>query len=384
MNTTSLLQDVDGNQKHVTLTGLSAKEVLERRSQFGENRLPTEKGVSAWTILFNQLKSPLVYIILAAAGISLALGEFGDFAIIMAVVVIDVILGFIQEYQAQRTYVALKGLLKPTTTVIRDGQRVEVEVWELVPGDLVVLNAGEKAPGDGELFEATKLSLDEAILTGESEPVNKQAISQVVEISPENDSAPQTQVFMGTTVVTGRGILRITKTGIQNRAGPDRSQPERACRGRDTPPGAVEGVQQDFDLYRRGCHTGDPDCGVGHGARILRYAAHLHHPGHCSCARGAAHRSDGDPGAGHAQDPQAQRPGEEAAGSGNARLGDGDLHRQNRHAHRGTYAGEPCRPAGRGARLANHGAVQQPGRSGGYCLMGICREDETWQPSGIV
>jgi Ca2+-transporting ATPase len=219
MNTSSLLLDVDRYHQHVAPIGLSAEEVLERRAQFGENRLPSEKGVSTWTILFNQLKSPLVYIILAAAGISLALGEFGDFAIIMLVVVIDVILGFVQEYQAQQTYLALKGLLKPTTTVIRDGQRVEVEVWELVPGDLVVLNAGEKAPGDGELLEATRLSLDEAILTGESEPVNKQAISQVLGSLPENASDPQTQVFMGTTVVTGRGILRITKTGTKTELG---------------------------------------------------------------------------------------------------------------------------------------------------------------------
>jgi magnesium-transporting ATPase (P-type) len=99
MKTATSTQDVDGYRKHVALIGLIAEEVLERRAQFGENRLPSEKGVSAWTILFNQLKSPLVYIILAAAGISLALGEFGDFAIVMAVVVIDVILGFIQEYQ---------------------------------------------------------------------------------------------------------------------------------------------------------------------------------------------------------------------------------------------------------------------------------------------
>jgi Ca2+-transporting ATPase len=199
--------------------GLTAEQVNERRLEFGENRLPSEKGVSAWTILFNQLKSPLVYIILTAAGISLLLGEFGDFAIIMAVVVIDVILGFIQEYQAQRTYVALKGLLKPTTTVIRDGQREEVEVWELVPGDLVVLNAGEKAPGDGELLEATKLSLDEAILTGESEPVNKQAIQHAGETAFVNAPNPQTQVFMGTTAVTGRGILQITKTGTKTELG---------------------------------------------------------------------------------------------------------------------------------------------------------------------
>ncbi len=218
MNTSSLPQEINGYHKNQAHNGLSAEEVLERRAQFGENRLPSEKGVSAWTILFNQLKSPLVYIILAAAGISLALGEYGDFAIIMAVVVIDVILGFIQEYQAQRTYVALKGLLKPTTTVIRDGQRVELEVWELVPGDLVVLNAGEKAPGDGELLEATKLSLDEAILTGESEPVNKHAADQI-ENDPENSSDLQTQIFMGTTVVTGRGILRITNTGTKTELG---------------------------------------------------------------------------------------------------------------------------------------------------------------------
>src|SRR5512143_4196406 len=161
MNTTHFLQPVDREHKHAVSTGLTAAEILERRAQFGENRLPSEKGVSAWTILFNQFKSPLVYIILAAAGVSLVLGELGDFAIIMVVVVVDVILGFVQEYQAQRTYVALKGLLKPTTTVIRDGQRVEVEVWELVPGDLVILTMGEKAPGDGELIETTRLSMDE-------------------------------------------------------------------------------------------------------------------------------------------------------------------------------------------------------------------------------
>jgi Ca2+-transporting ATPase len=166
MSTLALTQSADGTHKHEALTGLATDEVLKHRAQFGENRLPTEKGVSAWSLLLNQFKSPLIYIILVAAGVSLVLGEMGDFAIIMAVVVIDVILGFVQEYQAQRTYTALKGLLKPTTTVMRAGQRMEVEVWELVPDDLVILNAGEKIPADGELVEATKLALDEAILTG--------------------------------------------------------------------------------------------------------------------------------------------------------------------------------------------------------------------------
>jgi len=188
-----------------------------QRTHYGENRLPREKGVSTWTILFNQFKSPLVYIILTAAGVSLALGELGDFAIIMVVVVVDVILGFVQEYQAQRTYEALKGLLKPTTTVIREGRRKEVEVWELVPDDLVVLVMGEKIPGDGEVLEATRLAIDEAILTGESEPVNKHAVRPSREDLQAVD--PQTRVFMGTTVVTGRGVMRVTQTGIHTELG---------------------------------------------------------------------------------------------------------------------------------------------------------------------
>jgi Ca2+-transporting ATPase len=187
--------------------GLTPAEVLARREQFGENRLPAEKGVSAWTMILAQVKSPLVYIILVAALVSLAVREYGDFGIIMAVVVIDVILGFMQEYQARRTYVALKGLLKPTTTVIRGGKREEVEVWELVPDDVVLLNMGEHVPGDGELVESNKLSVNEAVLTGESEAVTKS-------VEPEHK-----KVFMGTTVVAGRGLMRITRTGMRTELG---------------------------------------------------------------------------------------------------------------------------------------------------------------------
>jgi len=185
-------------------TGLTSIEVLERRHHFDENRLPAEKTISVWAILLNQIKSPLVYIILVAALVSLFANEYGDFAIIMAVVVINVVLGFIQEYQAQKTYTALKGLLKPTTTVLRDGERREVEIWELVPGDMVLLNAGEKVPGDGALLESTKLAFDEAILTGESEPVNK---------------AIEEKAFMGTTVLTGRGLMQVQQTGSSTELG---------------------------------------------------------------------------------------------------------------------------------------------------------------------
>jgi Ca2+-transporting ATPase len=193
--------------EHKPLLGLTEPQVLEQRRKYGENVLPSTKGPSAWSIFFAQFKNPLVYIILVAAGVSLVVGEYGDFAIIMAVVVLDAILGFVQEYQAQRTYTALKGLLKPTTTVIRDGARQEIDVRELVPGDLVVLNAGERVSGDGQIIESTRLTVDEAILTGESEPIVKSAMTD------------QDRVCMGTTVVTGRGLMRVAHTGSHTELG---------------------------------------------------------------------------------------------------------------------------------------------------------------------
>jgi Ca2+-transporting ATPase len=200
-------QELDLAPKRESFCGLTAAQVVEQRREHGENVLPASKGQSVWSILFCQFKSPLVYIILIAAAISFVAGEYSDFSIIMAVVVIDVVLGFVQEYQAHRTYTALKGLLKPTTTVIRDGAREEIDIRGLVPGDLVVLNAGEHVPGDGEIIESTKLAADEAILTGESEPVNKSTASD------------QNQVYMGTTIVTGRGLACMTHTGSNTALG---------------------------------------------------------------------------------------------------------------------------------------------------------------------
>ncbi len=185
-------------------TGLSPAEVEQARAQHGWNELPSAPPVSAFQILINQFKSPLVYIILTAALVSLIMGELGDFAIIMLVILIDAALGFWQELRAQRTYEALKGLLKPTTTVLRDGQRVEIEARELVPGDIALLTAGERVPGDGALVESTKLLVDEAILTGESEAVTKSG----------NEA-----LFMGTTVLNGHALMRVSATGAASELG---------------------------------------------------------------------------------------------------------------------------------------------------------------------
>jgi P-type E1-E2 ATPase len=122
-----------------------------------------------------------------------------DFVIIM-VVGHRCYLGFIQEYQACKIYIAQR-VLKPTTSVIRDGERIEIDLQDLVPDDIALINAGEHIPGDGILLEATKLTIDESILTGESEPVQKTPLQL------DTNATKQNLVSMGTTVVSGRGQL---------------------------------------------------------------------------------------------------------------------------------------------------------------------------------
>ncbi|MGE5579420.1 MAG: cation-translocating P-type ATPase [Bacillota bacterium] len=184
--------------------GLTEGEVLKLREKHGKNLLPQAKPPSPLLILLQQFKSPLIFVILGAALVSLSMGETKDFAIIMAVVVFDVALGFLQEYQATRTYQSLQSMVKPTATVIRGGQRKDVEAWELVPGDVVIIGAGDRAPADGRLLEARSLSVNESMLTGESESVLKR----------EGDP-----VFMGTTVSAGRGIFEVAATGRSTKLG---------------------------------------------------------------------------------------------------------------------------------------------------------------------
>lgn len=217
MQLTSASQEADVTHPQGHLEGLTTTDVTELRLQYGRNVLPAEKDRAPWSILVAQFKSPLVYIILVAAAVSLIAGEYSDCAIIMAVVVIDVILGFVQEYQAQQTYAALKTLLKPTATVMRDGARQEIDVADIVPGDLVLLNAGEHVHADGEVIESTRLAVDEAILTGESEPVNKSAASD--KPLPAVGDQPANHVFMGTTIITGRGLMRVGGTGQRTELG---------------------------------------------------------------------------------------------------------------------------------------------------------------------
>ncbi|MGE5592732.1 MAG: cation-translocating P-type ATPase [Betaproteobacteria bacterium] len=187
--------------------GLSDGEVEDRRRKYGPNVLPSRKGPSRLAIFLSQFTSPLVYVILGAGLVSLLLKEYNDFLIIMAVVIFDAVLGFIQEYQARQTYESLRKLVKPTATVVRAGERREVEIREIVPGDIVILAAGDRVPADGAVLESVKMSVNEAILTGESEPVFKA------------EAPGQNQVYMGTTVLSGRGIMEVTRTGKDTELG---------------------------------------------------------------------------------------------------------------------------------------------------------------------
>jgi Ca2+-transporting ATPase len=191
---------------------LTSSEVLVQRAKFGENRLAQSGAVSGFSIFLNQFKSPLIYIILIGAMISLLLGEIADFAIILSVVVLNVTLGFIQEFQAQKTFLALRSLLKPTSRVFRDGQLIDIEVWEIVPGDIVSFASGDKVSADGQLLESIHLAADEGVLTGESAPISKI-------VTTENTADVKSYLYMGSTIVTGRGLMKVTKTGASTELG---------------------------------------------------------------------------------------------------------------------------------------------------------------------
>ncbi len=168
----------------------------------------TEKEKTPWlAILFSQLKSPLIYILVIIGLISLFLKEYLDLFLIWAVIILNTLMGFSQEYHVERTLAALRKILKPKAIVIRQGERKEIEVKELVPGDLVVLSSGDKVPADGNVIEGINLLINEAILTGEEEAVGK--------TEKEGENA----VFMGTTIIAGRGVMEVLKIGEKTAMG---------------------------------------------------------------------------------------------------------------------------------------------------------------------
>lgn len=187
--------------------GLTSFEVLKIQEKIGKNVLPAEKKFSWFSILFNQFKSPIIYVFFVVIVVSIYFKEYSQVYLIGAVILLDVIMGFIQEFKAQKTLEELKKILKPRAVVIRDGKNKDIDVAEIVPGDLVVLNSGDKISSDGFLIEGVNLLINEAILTGEEEAVEKTVDEK------------RRKMFMGTTVIYGHGIMKVTSTGKQTEIG---------------------------------------------------------------------------------------------------------------------------------------------------------------------
>ncbi|MDJ1008116.1 MAG: cation-transporting P-type ATPase [Paracoccaceae bacterium] len=192
-----------GAQPRAPARGLTSAEVAEARSRHGWNELPRGKRTPAVIVLLRQFTAPLVLILIAAAGIALALGEAIDAAAIGMVVLLNGVLGFVQEWRAETALEALRSMLTPSALVVRDGEERIVAARELVPGDLAIVTAGDSVPADLDLVSAVELRVDESVVTGESVPVEK-AVG-----GPEGAG----RLLMGTGVASGRAEALVTAIG---------------------------------------------------------------------------------------------------------------------------------------------------------------------------
>ncbi|MBW1751005.1 MAG: HAD-IC family P-type ATPase, partial [Deltaproteobacteria bacterium] len=197
--------------------GLDRLEVEERVKRFGPNVLPSAKPPGALRIFFHQFTSPLIYILLAAAAVSLLIREWSDAVFISGVLLLNAVIGTIQEYSAQRAAASLKQLVRTSARVVRGGDTYEISARELVPGDIVVLESGDKVPADMRLLTTLDLEVDESLLTGESEGVHKDA--EKIIAADSGLSGRLNMVFAGTLVNRGRGRGVVVATALSTELG---------------------------------------------------------------------------------------------------------------------------------------------------------------------
>jgi P-type Ca2+ transporter type 2C len=198
-------------------SGLSSEEAAHRLEEQGPNELEDRGGRGVWALLWEQFTSALIVILIVAAVVSAFLGDYEDSIAIAVIVVLNAVLGFGQEYRAERAMAALKQLSAPTVKVRREGHVREVSARELVPGDVVLLEAGNLVPADGRLLEGSNLRVQEAALTGESEPVEKASAALGEEDLPLGERAGM--VYSSTVVSKGRGLYVVTETGMATELG---------------------------------------------------------------------------------------------------------------------------------------------------------------------
>lgn len=205
------------HELNTSTTGLSQKEAAERLDRFGRNTLPRAKPPGLWSLFLLQFMSPLIYVLLAAAVVSLFLERMTDTLFILAVLLINAIIGTAQEYSAERNLESLRDLVRTYARVVRDGESFEVDAEECVPGDIVLLEEGMKVPADLRLLETYALEVDESLLTGESTPVSKDASAVLKWNAALGDRV--NMAFAGTIVTRGRGRGVVVATGTETELG---------------------------------------------------------------------------------------------------------------------------------------------------------------------
>ena len=196
--------------------GLSAAEAVDRRARHGPNTLPEAPPKPLWRTFVRQFKSPLIYILFAAAALAVGLGHFGDAAVILAVVLVNAVIGSVQEGRAERSMAALRKLSTLRVRVLRDGAESLLEASELVPGDLLLLAAGDAIGADARLLESAQLQVAEAALTGESVPVTKSPAALPADTGLADRA---NMVFSGTYATAGRARAVVVATGSATEVG---------------------------------------------------------------------------------------------------------------------------------------------------------------------
>jgi P-type Ca2+ transporter type 2C len=197
--------------------GLTSDYIQKNNTKFSENILPKAKPTPSIIIFLRQFSSFIIWLLIIATIISAFLNEWIDAIAIGVIVLLNSIIGFIQELSAQKSTLALQKLSTPSCSVIRDGEPITIETKKLIPGDLVILEAGDIIPADGRIVNSTQLTSQEALLTGESTPIHK--TSNPLE-NPDIPIAEQKNMgFMGTTITSGKGLIIVTETGINTELG---------------------------------------------------------------------------------------------------------------------------------------------------------------------
>jgi P-type Ca2+ transporter type 2C len=198
-------------------TGISNGEAIQRLAEFGPNELEEKKKKTTLLMLFDQFKDFMILVLISAAVIAGVIGELADTLVIIAIVIINAIIGFIQEFRAEKAMEALKRMAAHTATVVREGEITRVAASELVPGDIVMLEAGSVVPADIRLMESALLKAEEAALTGESVSVEKHSRAIIDDQLPLADR--KNMVYKGTIISYGRGTGVVTATGMKTELG---------------------------------------------------------------------------------------------------------------------------------------------------------------------